>query len=265
MKIKKYGFTLIELLVVVAIIGILTTILLPVLNKAREKAKRAVCVSNLKQLYLVLFMYSNDYSGNFPNATETFTAPPGSYPNTGKLPPIGISCVPPYSSTRSLCLLTGQLDPSTSQIEGPSYVKNPEIFICPSSNDTKSETYYPGYNKCSYAYTLNLNHRTSNDTVILCDKKIRPYNSYHPGDFSRLTDWRNEGKDNHGVEGINVLYVSGNVSWLPAHLWLLSPERRYGYIGGQKATTWPYFIPEFPNLRPGQFGGQGCPRNSLGY
>jgi len=44
------GFTLIELLVVVAIIAILAAILLPALSKAREKARQAVCMNNLKQI-----------------------------------------------------------------------------------------------------------------------------------------------------------------------------------------------------------------------
>ncbi|MCZ7623964.1 MAG: type II secretion system GspH family protein [Candidatus Kuenenia sp.] len=44
------GFTLIELLVVIAIIGILVSILLPVLGKARESARRTQCASNLKHI-----------------------------------------------------------------------------------------------------------------------------------------------------------------------------------------------------------------------
>jgi len=60
------GFTLIELLVVIAIIAILAAILFPVFARAREKAKSASCLSNVKQLTLGLMMYVGDYNDTIP-------------------------------------------------------------------------------------------------------------------------------------------------------------------------------------------------------
>lgn len=57
----RSGFTLIELLVVIAIIATLAAILFPVFAQAREKARQATCLSNLKQIGLATLMYAQDY------------------------------------------------------------------------------------------------------------------------------------------------------------------------------------------------------------
>jgi prepilin-type N-terminal cleavage/methylation domain-containing protein/prepilin-type processing-associated H-X9-DG protein len=97
------GFTLIELLVVIAIIAILAAILFPVFARAREKARQASCQSNEKQLGLAIIMYVADYDQRYP--TNWF---------------------------RSVCNTT-EVKPYWGDVIMP-YVKNSQLFTCPSSN-----------------------------------------------------------------------------------------------------------------------------------
>ncbi|MBU0477421.1 prepilin-type N-terminal cleavage/methylation domain-containing protein [bacterium] len=62
------GFTLLELLVVIAVIGLLASMLLPALSKAREMARRAKCISNLRQVHQMLIMYASDWDDYVPMA-----------------------------------------------------------------------------------------------------------------------------------------------------------------------------------------------------
>jgi prepilin-type N-terminal cleavage/methylation domain-containing protein len=97
------GFTLIELLVVIAIIAILAAILFPVFAQARERARQAACLSNAKQLATANYMYSQDYDEMILPSTNyaASTADPNR---------IWTSIIQPY-------------------------VKNRQIFVCPSSQN----------------------------------------------------------------------------------------------------------------------------------
>ena len=70
----RIGFTLIELLVVISIVALLIGLLLPALKKAKESARRAHCLSNLRQISNGLHVYANDSDGHFPPSHADYNA-----------------------------------------------------------------------------------------------------------------------------------------------------------------------------------------------
>ncbi len=75
-SLRRRGFTLLELLAVIATIGILAALLLPVLSKAKVKAQRTACFSNLRQLGVAWVMYGNENNGylvpSYPGSQEAW-------------------------------------------------------------------------------------------------------------------------------------------------------------------------------------------------
>ncbi|MFM8419008.1 MAG: type II secretion system protein, partial [Verrucomicrobiota bacterium] len=117
------GFTLIELLVVIAIIAILAGMLLPALAKAKEKATRATCQNNVKQITLGMHMYIGDFNDFLPE--PNWNSP---WERKGWLYDAKLGAPPdpnraPFTTHRASAYSTGLLY---------TYIQSPTFYRCPS-------------------------------------------------------------------------------------------------------------------------------------
>lgn len=145
----RSGFTLIELLVVIAIISILAAILFPVFARARENARRASCLSNLKQIGLGIMQYAQDYDERYPLA---WLGAPGG----GPWPlPAGLRHTPYYTDASGV--FTNGTRITWMDLIYP-YTKSIEIFVCPSR---RNQTYLVGSTSIptpSYGYNAAISN-----------------------------------------------------------------------------------------------------------
>ena len=126
----RYAFTLIELLVVIAIIGILAALLLSALSAANAKAKRMICLNNLKQLAAAWTIYCGDDNGILPSCVP-YHVPAATNRNAWVL---GNAQTVPQDPAY------GQLDPGVEDATNPAcitrgtlfpYIPSPDIYRCP--------------------------------------------------------------------------------------------------------------------------------------
>jgi len=120
---SKKAFTLIELLTVIGIISILAAILFPVFARARENARRASCMSNIKQIGLGIMMYEQDYDGQY---LQTYVV---SYP----------------TPTASYATWPYLVQP---------YTKSTQVFNCPSYTGTPYDDTNPKNESVSYGMNV---------------------------------------------------------------------------------------------------------------
>jgi len=247
-KRTQKAFTLIELLVVIAIIAILASILFPVFARARENARRASCMSNLKQLGLGAMMYVQDYDEKYPQAfwydSPTFTKSAANYTTQTA------------SGSPGVRFLTGDAGGSPSghyvswmDLIYP-YLKSTQLFECPSST---ADVRYP-----SYAYNPLISgwNRTSNGVGIALSAVSRPSEivMYHDANIYYGTDYGGDswcgatftGSDPyktwiyHHLDGFNVAFADGHAKW---YKMLASPicdkvSGASSYLRGKNMPSW---------------------------
>ncbi|MEI6501181.1 MAG: DUF1559 domain-containing protein [Armatimonadota bacterium] len=149
---KRSGFTLIELLVVIAIIAILAAILFPVFAKAREKARQSSCLSNVKQMILGVMSYAQDYDEKYPGGLN-------GAPGAGQGP---VTQSPWFTDWKN-----------TADVIFP-YVKNTQLFRCPSSPDSSS-SYAANY---GFNSVICPNFNTATPAAVSMGQVARPAEAF---------------------------------------------------------------------------------------
>jgi len=149
----RRGFTLIELLVVIAIIAILAALLFPVFARAKNAAKDAVTISNLKQLGAAFALYTADYDDVLPPVTDG---------------PLGIAREGGWTFYTAFGEgEAGRFSPERGALY--SYVKSAEVFKCPLDGDANQSRLSFAYNGCLIVPPFNPGFNISQSSTAVND------------------------------------------------------------------------------------------------
>jgi prepilin-type N-terminal cleavage/methylation domain-containing protein/prepilin-type processing-associated H-X9-DG protein len=216
---QRRGFTLIELLVVIAIIAILAAILFPVFAKAREKARSASCVSNLKQIGNAFAMYWDDYDR------------------------MAVSCAFGYYAT--MPARTGARGDWADHVYP--YIKNQELYICPSAPGVKPN---PSYGNDG-GYAINWRYWSNFANVKFMDGIVTPAETILALDASGYycaggiggpaNNWATYVRDRHN-QMTNILWVDGHVKPLAKSQFIDDTRNATvpsGWVGGSNPSANP--------------------------
>ncbi|RYX81510.1 DUF1559 domain-containing protein [bacterium] len=205
----RKAFTLIELLVVIAIIAILAAILFPVFARARENARKASCLSNMKQIGLAFAQYTQDYDETLPNA---WAGPLGNGKTGGWLR------YATYTVTWSGLGKNFYFEDSAIY----PYVKSTQVFVCPSDSFGGQTGDSYAYNACALKSSGNpvTGHFGWGKNLAAFDNTAEFQLLGEEVDTTNATTSTNDGFygkfdhiSNRHLEGTNVLFLDGHAKW----------------------------------------------------